>query len=60
VRQQLKEFFNSFATSDAWQELRDLYGLTRMGENLQLYLYICDLRFGNSLYPVAYVPVAVK
>ena len=60
ARQQLKEFFNSFATSDAWQELRDLYGLTRMGENLQLYLYICDLRFGNSLYPVAYVPVAVK
>ena len=60
AHQQLKNFFDNFATSDAWQELRDLHGLTRMGENLQLYLYICDLRFGNSLYPVAYVPVAVK
>ncbi len=60
ARQQLKDFFDNFATSDAWQELRDLHGLTRMGENLQLYLYICDLRFGNSLYPVAYVPVDVK
>jgi AAA domain len=60
ARQQLKNFFNNFATSDAWQELRDLYGLTRMGENLQLYLYICDLRFANALYPVAYVPVVVK
>lgn len=60
ARQRLKDFFDNFATSDAWQELRDLHGLTRMGENLQLYLYICDLRFGNSLYPVAYVPVTVK
>ncbi len=60
ARQQLKDFFDNFATSDAWQELRDLYGLTRMGDNLQLYLYICDLRFGNTLYPVAYVPLVVK
>lgn len=60
VRQQLKDFFDNFATSDAWQELRDLHGLTRMGENLQLYLYICDLRFGNSLYPVGYLPLVVK
>lgn len=60
ARQQLKDFFDSFATSDAWQDLRDLYGLTRMGDNLQLYLYICDLRFGNTLYPVAYVPLLVK
>jgi hypothetical protein len=60
ARQQLKDFFDNFATADAWQELRDLYGLTRMGDNLQLYLYICDLRFGNTLYPVAYVPLLVK
>jgi hypothetical protein len=51
ARQHIKDFFEAFATSDAWQELRDLYSLTRMGENLQLYLYICDLRYGNSLYP---------
>jgi hypothetical protein len=60
AHQQLKNFFDTFATADGWQELRDLYGLTRMGDNLQLYLYICDLRFGNALYPVAYVPLVVK
>ena len=58
-RQHLKEFFASFSTSDAWQELRDLQALTKTGENLQLYLYVCDLRFGNSLFPVVYVPLSV-
>jgi hypothetical protein len=59
ARQHIKNFFESFATADAWQELRDLYSLTRIGENLQLYLYVCDLRFGNSLYPVVYIPLTV-
>ena len=58
-RQRLKDFFESFTTSDAWQELRDLQALTKAGENLQLYLYVCDLRFGNSLFPVVYVPLSV-
>jgi hypothetical protein len=59
ARQHIKGFFEAFATSDAWQELRDLYSLTRTGENLQLYLYICHLRYGNSLYPVIYLPLTV-
>ncbi|MGH6681938.1 MAG: AAA domain-containing protein, partial [Bradyrhizobium sp.] len=59
AREQLKSFFDGFAAADAWQEIKDLYGLTRLGDNLQLYLYLCDLRFGGSLYPVIYLPVTV-
>lgn len=59
ARQHLKDFFDGFSTADAWQEVRDLNGLTRMAENQQLYLYIGDLRFANSLYPVVYIPLTV-
>jgi hypothetical protein len=59
AREQLKSFFDGFAAADAWQEIRDLYGLTRLGDNLQVYLYLCDLRFGNSLYPLIYLPVTI-
>jgi hypothetical protein len=60
ARQHLKDFFEGFAISDAWQEVRDLKGLSLTAENQQLYLYIGDLRFANSLYPIAYIPLQVK
>jgi hypothetical protein len=31
-----------------------------MAEDQQLYLYIGDLKFANSLYPVVYIPLQVK
>ena len=49
----------SFAVSDVWQEIRDLRSLTRMGDNLQLYLYICDLRLGGNIFPIFYIPLII-
>ncbi len=56
----LKEFFEDFATSDAYQELRDVSNYSRLGgEALQIYLYICELRFGSALFPLFYVPISL-
>lgn len=56
--QQIKAFFEGFATSDAFQEMRDLVTYLRNGgDNLQLYLYMGDIRIGTYFYPVCYIPV---
>lgn len=56
TRQRTTSFFEDFATADAFQELRDVLNYARSGENLQLYLYLCDLRFGHASFPLFYVP----
>jgi hypothetical protein len=61
AKQRVKSFFEDFATSDAYQEIRDLTNYIRVGgENLQLYLYICDFRYGTTSFPVFYIPVRVS
>ncbi len=61
AKERVKEFFEDFATADAFQELRDLTNYTRLGgENLQLYLYICELRYGSSVFPIFYIPATVS
>ena len=60
IKERIKSFFDDFATADAFQELRDLTHYMRLGgESLQVYLYVCDLRFGTNSYPVFYIPVNV-
>lgn len=41
-------------------EFRDLETYAVTGENLQLYLYIGSLRYGNLNYPLFYVPIEVQ
>lgn len=59
-KQRMKDFFESFATADAYQEVRDLINYSRTADNLQFYLYLCELKFGNATYPVFYVPATVS
>jgi hypothetical protein len=47
----------TFATADAYQELRDLQDYLRTQENAQFYLYFCDLKFRNHTYPLLYLPL---
>lgn len=59
VRARTKAFFDDFATSDAFQELRDLQHTLRSAENQSLYLYLCDVRFGPHAFPLFYVPATL-
>jgi hypothetical protein len=59
IRARIHTFFDDFATSDAFQELRDLQHSLRSAENQSLYLYLCDIRFGPHAFPLFYVPLTL-
>ena len=56
IRKQINTFFDDFATSDAFQELRDLHQALRSTENQSFYLYCCDVRFGTHFSPCSISP----
>src|SRR5262249_32814411 len=60
VRARVQSFFDDFATSDAFQELRDLQHSLRSAENQSLYLYLCDVRFGAHAFPLFYIPATLE
>jgi hypothetical protein len=60
VRSRIQGFFDDFATSDAFQELRDLQHALRSAENQSLYLYLCEIRFGPHAFPLFYVPATLE
>ena len=55
----LQSFFDDFATSDAFQEIRDLQHSLRSAENQSLYLYLCEVRFGPHGFPLFYIPASL-
>lgn len=59
-RVKIIDFFELFAASDAYQELRELHSFARRsGENFQLYFYLCDLRHRSSSFPLFYISAVV-
>jgi len=57
VRDSLMAYFESFIAADAYLEFRDLETYAATGDNLQLYLYLGVLKYGNLSFPLFYVPV---
>lgn len=55
VRERILGFFDDFATSDVFQELRDLQHTLRSSEAQSFYLYLCDIRFGSASFPLFYI-----
>ncbi len=60
VRQSVLRFFDEFATADVFLELRDLENTLRTTENQALYLYLGDIRFGTTNFPMFYIPLEVE
>lgn len=61
AKRRLTDFFDVFAASDAYQEIRELHSYAhRTGENFQLYLYFGDIRYRTHTFPIFYVPVNVS
>lgn len=60
VRNGLTEYFEKYMAADAFLEFRDLETYGSTGDNLQLYLYVGTLKFGNLTFPLFYVPVDVE
>lgn len=60
VRGALTDYFEKYMAADAFLEFRDLETYGSTGDNLQLYLYIGTLKFGNLTFPLFFVPVDVE
>ena len=60
VKQSLTQFFEEFSTADVFLELRDLDNTLRTAENQSLYLYMCDIRFGTTTFPIFYIPLELR
>lgn len=61
TKKRLKDYFEDLAAADAYQELRDVTNFARMGgQDLQLYLYVCDLKYGYNAYPFFYIPASLS
>ncbi|MBL8772178.1 MAG: hypothetical protein JNK30_12415 [Phenylobacterium sp.] len=59
MRELLTEYFETFASSDAFLELRDLEAYAATAERMQLYLYVGALKYGPSTYPLFYIPIEI-
>ena len=60
AKKRLRGYFEDMAAADAYQELREITNYTRMGgQDLQIYLYVCDIKYGYNTYPVFYIPATI-
>ncbi len=59
VREVLAEYFESFASSDAYLEFRDIEAFATTAERMQVYLYVGTLKYTSLTYPLFYIPVEI-
>jgi len=60
VKRSLTLFFEEFSTADVFLELRDLDNTLRTAENQSLYLYMGDIRYGTTSFPIFYIPLEIR
>jgi len=56
VYSQLIEYFETFQTNDAFEDLNGLTATIKIKENHQLYLYIGNLTVKNTSFPLLFIP----
>ena len=57
IKKSLIEYFEIFASADAFLEFRDIETYATTAEGIQLYLYIGTIKYGSTTYPMFYVPI---
>jgi hypothetical protein len=60
VAQKLQSYFDSFTTTDFFQELHELTSTLKLRENFETYLYIGELRFNRVAYPLFYLTLSIE
>ena len=57
VKPKLLEYFQSFHSADVYNELLDISNTIKQKENHQIYLYITDITYENTRYPLISIPL---
>ncbi len=60
IRRRLTTYFETFRTSDFFQELHDLRSTLKVRENFETYLYIGSLQHNRVAYPLFYIPLQIE
>jgi very-short-patch-repair endonuclease len=60
IRQKLDTYFDTFTTTDFFQELHELASTLKIRDNFETYLYIGELRFNRIAYPLFYLTLSVE
>ena len=60
VRRRISTYFQTFRTSDFFQELHELRSTLKIRENFETYLYIGSLHYSRVSYPVFYIPLQIE
>ena len=54
-----KDFFESFSIRDMHVEIADLYRNKKLKEELELYLYLGEIKFNGRAYPLFFLPLDI-
>ena len=60
LKQKILAYFDSFVTTDFFEELHALNSTLKLRENFETYLYLCELRFNRASYPLFYLPISIE
>ena len=56
IKEELKLYFSEFSVGDLAAELRDLFNVEHLDDNLEFYLYLGEIRYRNNEFPLFYIP----
>lgn len=57
LKDDIKTYFESITSEDLYYELNELAGNSEILDKQQLYLYLFEIKFGGSAYPLFYIPI---
>ena len=60
IKEELRNYFLNFYVDDLYLELNELEANLKLFDNLELYLYLCDINFNNNSYPIFYIPLELE
>lgn len=57
IKKALLDYFEMYASSDAFLEFRDIETYATTADGIQLYLYVGSIKYGSGTYPLFYIPI---
>lgn len=59
LKLKIKDYFHTFTSSDFYNELHSLRTTLQIQENMEIYLYACDVNYQNISFPIFYLPLDI-
>lgn len=60
IKSEIKNYFEALKIDDLFFEVAELLNNRQIIDKQELYIYLFDIRFDNSIYPLFYIPVEIE